>query len=93
MPLSTFGELQGGHLHYPILLGGVGDMNTFVDGQTCDLTEIVVGMGPDGADTVGTEGGAFGLALVYLKEFVYAIHNLTTEETEKESEKRKLFRV
>ena len=93
MPLCSLGELQGGHLHYPILLGGIGDVNTFVDGQAGDLSEVMVGMGANGTDTVGTEGGAFGLALVYLKEFVYAIHTLTTEETEKESEKRKLFRV
>ena len=93
MPLGTLGELQGGHLHYPILLGGVGDVNTFVDGQAGDLSEVLVGMGANGTDTVGTESGAFGVTLVYLKEFVYAIHTLTTEETEKESEKRKLFRV
>ena len=93
MPLCSLGELQGGHLHYPILLGGIGNVNTFVDGQASDLSEVMVGMGTNGTDTVGTEGGAFGVALVYLKEFVYAIHNLTTEETEKESEKRKLFHV
>ena len=74
MPLSTFGELQGGHLHYPILLGGVGDMNTFVDGQTSDLTEIVVGVGPDGANTVGAEGETIRVSTVYLREFVFANH-------------------
>ena len=93
MPLCSLGELQGGHLHYPILFGGIGNVNTFVDGQAGDLSEVMVGIGANGTDTVGTEGGAFGVALVYLKEFVYAIHTLTTEETEKESEKRKLFRV
>ena len=93
MPLCSFGELQGGHLHYPILLGGIGDVNTFVDGQAGDLSEVMVGMGANGTDTVGTEGGAFGLATVNLGEAIYAIHTLTTEETEKESEKRKLFHV
>lgn len=82
MPLCSLGELQGGHLHYPILLGGIGNVNTFVDGQTGNLSEVMVGMGANGTDTVGTEGGAFGLALVYLKEFVYAIHISHTENTE-----------
>ena len=74
MPLSSLGELQGGHLHYPILLGGIGDVNTFVDGQTRDLTEIMVGMGPDGANTVGAEGETIRVSTVYLREFVFANH-------------------
>ena len=82
MPLRPLLELEGGHLDHAVLLGGIGDMDAFVDGQACYLAQVVVGMCPDGADAVGAEGYPFGTPAVYLKETGFARHESWKLEVE-----------
>ena len=74
VPLRPFRELDGGHLHHPVLLGRIHDVDALVDGQAGDFPEVVVGMGPDGADAVGTEGDAVVVPAVDFVESVFAAH-------------------
>ena len=73
MPLGTLGELQGSHLHDAVLLGGIGDMDAFVNGQTRYLAEVVVGMSADGANPVRAEGYSFGVTAVNLIKLLFAV--------------------
>ena len=43
-------------------------MDTFVDGQTGNLTEVVIRVSADGTNTVGRERNAVRELAVYLKE-------------------------
>ena len=74
VPLRPLGELEGGHLHHAVLLGAIHDVDALVDGQAGDFPEVVVGMGPDGADAVGTEGDAVVVPAVDFVESVFAAH-------------------
>ena len=74
MPLGPLGELQGSHLHHAIPLGSVGDVDTLIDGKAGDLAQVVVHVGADGADPVGAETEALGVAAVNLKEALFAFH-------------------
>ena len=49
-------------------------MDAFIDSKTGYLSELVVGMRPDGTDAIGTEGEPFGLPPVSLPEFLTAVH-------------------
>ena len=66
MPLGSLRELQRGHLHHAIMLGSIGEMNAFVYRQTSNLSEVVVGMGSDGANTVRAEGCSFCITTIDL---------------------------
>ena len=75
MPLGPLRELEGDHLDDSVLFGSIGYVYAFVYGKTCNLAEVVVGMGADGADSVWAEGKRFGLPSVNLAEFLFAEHN------------------
>ena len=77
MPLGTLGKLHGRHFDHTVLLRRISDMDTLVDGKTCDLTEIMVRMGTDRADTVRAEGHPFRITTVNLIEFLFAKHMIT----------------
>ena len=64
VPLGALGELEGDQLDHAVLLGGIGDVDAFVDGKAGDLPEVMVGVGPDRADPVRAERRAFGVAVV-----------------------------
>ena len=74
MPLGALGELQGGHLHYPILFGGKGNVYALVNGEAGNLSKIMVRMGPDGADPIGAEGDSFWIPTVYFFKSLFAMH-------------------
>ena len=40
VPLRPFRELDGGHLHHPVLLGGIHDMDALVDGTEGDAVVV-----------------------------------------------------
>ena len=74
MPLGTLRELQRGHLDHTVVLGGIGNVNAFVDGEASDLAQVVVRMGPYGADSIRAEGYAlWGTPIDFLK-FCFAKH-------------------
>ena len=75
MPLGTLGELQRGHLHDAILLGGISDMDAFVNGETGYLAEVVVGVSADGANPVRAEGCSFWVTAVNLIKLLFAVHS------------------
>ena len=74
VPLGTLGELQRLHLDDAVLLGGIGDVDAFVDGQTSDFSKVMVGVGTDGAHAIGAEGKAFGVAVIGVEKDFFAEH-------------------
>ena len=46
--------------------------HAFVDGQSCYLSQIVVGVCSDGADAVGAEGYALWLFMIKFLKFLFA---------------------
>ena len=76
MPLRPLRELHGGHLHDAVQLRSIGDVDALVDGQPGDFAQVMVGMRPDGANPVGTEGNPFRVPSVYLVKSIFAAHSL-----------------
>ena len=50
-------------------------MNALVYGQSGYFSEVVVGMGSNGADAIGAEGSCFWFFLVYFAEAFLAVQN------------------
>ena len=75
MPLCTLVKLQRAELDNAVLLGAVGDVDALVDSQTRYLTQIVVRVRPDRADTIRTERQSRGILVVYLMKSLFAIQH------------------
>ena len=50
-------------------------MDALIDGEAGNLTQVMVGMSPDGTDPVGAEGYALRIATIYLIKSLFAIHH------------------
>ena len=74
--LGAFVELQGAKLHHAVVLGTIGDVDAFVDGQTGNLAQIGIAVRPDGAYAVGAEGKSLRVALIDILESFLALHGV-----------------
>ena len=57
--LRSFLELKAGHLNHTVHFWLISDVDAFINGQTCDLSQIVIAMSADRADAIGGETDAF----------------------------------
>ena len=76
MELGPLVELEGTEFHHAVVLGAVGKVDAFVDGQARNLAQVRVAVCTDGADTIGAESHSLRLTLVNLLESFLAFHRL-----------------
>ena len=76
MPLRPLRELDGSEFDDAILLRCVGDMDALIDGKAGNFSEIMVGMGPYRADSIGTEGHSLIIPSVDFIKAIFAAHGI-----------------
>ena len=74
--LGPLVELERAKLYHTIMLGAVGNVDAFVDGQTGYLAQVGIAVCTDGTDTIGAESQRFRLTLVNLMELFLALHGV-----------------